>query len=110
MDILYRPNRSAQWLLCAIMLFVIQPSTLPAQTNQTNKLDEVKAATATTAEHFIQQGRQLEIDGHWADALSLYQQAIKSHPRNDKLIEKRTIARIHYDLERRYSDNSLSKH
>ncbi|MEM9410008.1 MAG: S41 family peptidase [Planctomycetota bacterium] len=115
MDILYRTLRSVGWLLVAVMLVGLQPLFLTAQSSDIRSEVSYRAdaqpknSIGNTAERFIQQGRQLEIDGHWADALSLYQQAIKNFPRNQKLIEKRTIARIHYDLERRYSDNSFRR-
>lgn len=108
MDILDRTKRSPGWLLLVILMFVVsQPLTLSAQTNEFNSQQTTVAKAKSTPDHFIQQGRQLESEGHWADALTLYQQAIKTFPRNSKLIEKRTIARIHYDLQRRYSDNSF---
>ena len=109
MDILDRTKRSTGWLLCAILMFVVsQPLTLSAQTNDFQPTNSIAKADSTP-DYFIQQGNQLESEGHWADALALYQQAIKNFPKHSKLIEKRTIARIHYDLERRYSDNSFRK-
>ena len=114
MDILYRTKSSTRWLFLAISLLVFQPLTLSAQTGtQTNEFtapsitDDI--AHPETADHFIEQGRKLESSGSWGDALSLYQKAIKSYPNNEKLVERRTIARIHYDLQRRYSDNSFRK-
>lgn len=110
MDILHRTTRSTGWLLLAMLMFVVsQPLTLSAQTNDFNSHQQAVAKAQSTPDYFIQQGSQLESDGHWADALTLYQQAIKNFPRNSQLIEKRTIARIHYDLQRRYSDNSFRK-
>lgn len=99
---------SVRWLLLAI-LFVSQPLTLSAQTNQEAQQNPSIAKAESTADYFIQQGQELEAQGHWADALSLYQKAIKTFPKHAQLLEKRTIARIHYDLQRRYSDNSFRK-
>lgn len=114
MDILHRTTSSKRWLLLALSLLVFQPSTLTAQTNVVP--DEFARTDIVTPDiqpdsiaRFIERGKQLESTGSWGDALSLYQKAIKSFPNNDKLIERRTIARIHYDLQRRYSDNSFRK-
>ena len=106
MDILYRTRSSARWLLIAI-LFVFQPMTLSAQTNEPVPLEPTITRNTNSADQFIQQGRELEQQGNWGEALGLYQKAIKSFPKHPQLIEKRTIARIHYDLQRRYSDNSF---
>ena len=109
MDIRYRTTSSARWLLSVVLLIAFQPATLTAQTNATLDGPDISAAPTDSAEQLIEQGRVLERDGQWADALTLYQQGIKSFPKNAKLVEKRTIARIHYDLQRRYSDNSFRK-
>ena len=109
MDIQYRTYSSARWMISFILLFVLQPVTLSAQTNETLISNENPAAAQQAAADTLAQGRELEKGGQWADALSLYQQAIKTYPKNTKLIEKRTIARIHYDLQRRYSDKSFRK-
>jgi carboxyl-terminal processing protease len=55
----------------------------------------------------IQQGDEFERQGLWADALSLYQTALKSSPENSQLMHRRSLARIHYDLGRRYADASF---
>ena len=115
MDILHRTKPSKRWLLLAFSLLVLQPSTLTAQTGVvTNEFSQPAIAVTPnakpdSAQQFVEQGKRLESTGSWGDALSLYQKAIKSFPNNDKLIERRTIARIHYDLQRRYSDNSFRK-
>jgi carboxyl-terminal processing protease len=53
------------------------------------------------------EGESLERDGKWADALSLYQTALKKQPNDQSLIQRRSLARIHYDLGRRYGDTSF---
>lgn len=55
----------------------------------------------------IRQGKELEQEGRWGDALGLYQQTLKANPHEPKLNRRRSIARIHFDLGRRYSDASF---
>lgn len=55
----------------------------------------------------LQQGEKLEREGKWSDALSLYQTALKKSPDHQPLIQRRSLARIHYDLGRRYADTSF---
>ncbi len=108
MDILCRTHCCTRWLMLASLLFFLSPMTLSAQTPGVSLSAQPEiSASLDSADQLIQQGQQLENEGRWADALNLYQGAIKSHPKNQNLVERRTIARIHYDLERRYSDQSF---
>jgi carboxyl-terminal processing protease len=59
------------------------------------------------ADKFLQEGEEFERSRQWGDALGIYQQAIKLHPANPKLRQRRAVARIHFDFERRYSDSSF---
>ena len=52
-------------------------------------------------------GREFEQQGLWGEALNLYQSALKSDPKNELIKTRRAVARIHYDLKRRYSDRSF---
>ncbi|MEL7497507.1 MAG: S41 family peptidase [Planctomycetota bacterium] len=63
-------------------------------------------STATAA---LEQGDQFETKGEWGDALSLYQQALRKFPQDELLKTRRSVARIHYDLDRRYADSSFIK-
>ncbi|HMP77846.1 MAG TPA: S41 family peptidase [Pirellulaceae bacterium] len=54
----------------------------------------------------LQQALEYESREQWADALMVYQQALKHQPHDPTLLHKRALARIHYDLARRYNDQS----
>ncbi len=56
---------------------------------------------------YQEQGRELEQSGQWGEALALYQQALKEFPKNAALVQRRSMARLHFDLDRRYSDTSF---
>ncbi len=58
-------------------------------------------------EKVLLDGKNLEQQGLWGEALGVYQSALKSAPDNEPLKTRRAVARIHYDLERRYSDASF---
>ena len=51
----------------------------------------------------------LESQEQWGEALTLYQHALKKHPNNENLKTRRAVARIHFDLDRRYADTSFVK-
>ena len=55
----------------------------------------------------LTEGRQLEAGGKWAEALSLYQSAIKDFPQSQAIRVRSKLARLHYDAQRRYSDQSF---
>lgn len=54
----------------------------------------------------LQHGANLEKQEKWAEALSHYENAIKRFPNDKTLRGHQDLARIHYDLDRRYDDNS----
>ena len=58
-------------------------------------------------EQVLLEGKALEQQGLWGEALGAYQSALKISPANETLQTRRAVARIHYDLERRYSDTSF---
>ena len=69
--------------------------------------DAQSVADATDATKTLTEGRGLEKDGRWGEALGLYQQFLRSHPVDKSIQQRRSVARLHFDLERRYSDSSF---
>lgn len=91
--------------LAATLLF-----TSPLCFGQTSEPQWKQArADATPATHVLNQGLEFEQQGKWGQALSLYQQALRENPKSQQLRQRRTIARIHFDLDRRYGDQSFLK-
>jgi carboxyl-terminal processing protease len=65
------------------------------------------AAAAAQISQVLHQGRQLETDRRWGEALSLYEDAVRKFP-DDRTIRVRfDVTRLHYDLARRYDDRSF---
>jgi carboxyl-terminal processing protease len=55
----------------------------------------------------LRNGQQLEQQRRWGEALAHYEDAVRQYP-DDALLQQRFDAsRLHYDLERRYSDRSF---
>lgn len=61
----------------------------------------------TVADSVLKEGRKFETQGQWGEALSHYEEAIRIYRNNSELLRRMQIARIHFDLERRYSDRSF---
>lgn len=69
--------------------------------------NQVQKSTASDIDSVLRNGRSLESDGRWGEALGVYQSALKLNPKNELLKTRRAVSRIHYDLDRRYSDASF---
>ncbi|MBL8828244.1 MAG: S41 family peptidase [Planctomycetaceae bacterium] len=67
------------------------------------------APLTSTAEirTIIERGRVLETERRWGEALTVYEDALRNFPRDPDLTQRFNVARIHYDLARRYSDVSF---
>jgi len=96
-------RRAAQAYLCALLLLLISTASTPLISHaNTGTTDGVGAVNETIAK-----GTALEDQGHWSDALILYQQALKSNPNDRQLQHRRSLARLHYDLDKRQADSSF---
>ena len=83
-------------LLTAAILFPLTSASAQSVAN----------ASADAGQTLIE-GRDLEKDGRWGDALGLYQQFLRANPVDKNIQRRRSVARLHFDLERRYSDSSF---
>ena len=102
---------TCSWMRCAtwrkscwiavFSLLVVAPAFAQSPSAESARLDVDSMASV------MQQGAEFERQGLWADALSLYQAALKNSPENSQLVQRRSLARIHYDLGRRYADSSF---
>lgn len=55
----------------------------------------------------LEQGAALERQRRWGEALLHYEQAVKNFPGRPTLKEKLSLARVHYDIGRRYHDDTF---
>jgi len=69
----------------------------------------IENTDSSAARSALSKGAQLEKDELWGEALSLYQSTLRDFPKNKALQTRRSVARIHFDLGRRYSDTSFLK-
>ncbi|HVT30658.1 MAG TPA: S41 family peptidase [Lacipirellulaceae bacterium] len=81
------------------------PAMAPADNSpSSNTPDAVKTAAIS---HVLESGRTLEQSGHWADALTKYDEALHEYPEDQQLQARFDLARLHYSLEQRYDDRSF---
>ncbi|MBN1853330.1 MAG: S41 family peptidase [Pirellulales bacterium] len=55
----------------------------------------------------LERGRQLEANRSWAEALTLYEEAMREYPNDASLLERYDLAKLHFSLGRRYEDDSF---
>lgn len=90
-------------LLCALFCLVI-PQHASAQNGNVG-IRQASAEARPELNQVIDAGKALELQGRWGEALAHYQKALKVIPENRQIKTRRSIARIHYDLNRRYADS-----
>jgi len=99
-------NRVLRTLLTVFSLLWLQTSAVvtPTATAAESELRFVDSEHSLAT--LLQQGSYLEQQHKWAEALSHYEKATKRFPHNKTLLGHQDLARIHYDLDRRYDDSS----
>jgi len=95
----FTSNRSA-FLLATYIIFFSLTCIWSA-----NALALQPPAETLDVKQVLVEGRNLEQQGLWGEALSVYQSALKADPNNETVKTRRAVARIHYDLERRAQDS-----
>lgn len=106
MQVLVTP-RLRKLLLSIAFALVACP--LPAQVRIVVPQPAGQARAADTIEDILRRGQQFESDRRWGDALSLYETELRRHPNDPALSPRHELAKIHYDLGRRYNDGSFCK-
>ena len=57
-------------------------------------------------EGVVRRGQKLESEQRWGEAVTLYEEALRENPHDRDLAARHELAKIHYDLGRRYHDTS----
>ncbi len=87
--------------LAALVLFFV--STAVAQQTTTISINTHSAEVGKA----LQDGRRLERERRWGEALTHYEDAIREFPYDASLQRRFDYTRLHYDLGRRYADRSF---
>jgi len=99
----------APWLIAALCLAVLAGPfsgplfVAPAEA----QVRFVPESLPDSLSKWLEEGRQLESQARWGEALSHYEDALREHPGEARLQKRQELAQIHYDLSRRYSDESF---
>ncbi|MEX2015122.1 MAG: hypothetical protein WD873_00705, partial [Candidatus Hydrogenedentales bacterium] len=60
-------------------------------------------------ETVLSEGRELETQNRWSEAVSLYEEAARKNPAQPALEERLDLAKLHHDIARRYADSTFRK-
>lgn len=94
-----RPTRKLHHLTLLLGLFVFSTSSATAEPPLPLDLDDSRSAMSI--------GEEMERAGQWLEAIRHYERALERWPDNEDLKYGRRRARVHFRVERRYSDHSF---
>lgn len=94
-----RPTRKLHHLTLLLGLFVFSTSSATAEPPLPLDLDDSRSAMSI--------GEEMERAGQWLEAIRHYERALERWPENEDLKYGRRRARVHFRVERRYSDHSF---
>ena len=66
-------------------------------------------ASTPELETVLGEGRELETQRRWGEAVTLYEEASRRNPGQPALEERLDLAKIHYDIGRRYADARIAR-
>jgi carboxyl-terminal processing protease len=89
-------------LLLTLTLGWSTATPLPAQ----QRIPQDALVNVAELEQVLRVGEQLEREQRWGEALAHYEEAVRQHPGRADLEQRLKLARLHYELARRYHDRS----
>ncbi|MGA2259601.1 MAG: hypothetical protein ABSG53_33410, partial [Thermoguttaceae bacterium] len=92
------------WFVALAMLAV------PAVAQQPPTFSLAFSERSIQIDSYLQHGQQLEVQRRWGEALAHYEEGLRQFPDENALEKRFELARLHYDLGRRYADRSFAEH
>lgn len=93
--------------LLLFLVFTCGAATADAQLRIVVPQDDAPTVTTSAVDDVLRRGQQFEAERRWGDALTLYEDALRHRPGDPALGPRHELAKIHYDLGRRYNDTSF---
>ncbi len=98
------PRRVLQRAFPLVLAALVGAFIATTASGQIRFAPEVRAAAAV--DEVLRRGFELEAARRWGEALAHYEDALRNYPGEIRLERQFSLARMHYDLVRRYSDAS----
>ena len=93
---------ASRLLILALVAIVLQVSHSTGYAQKGTIGGDVASPSA-----LLDQGKSLERQNRWIDALSFYENAVRQYPADETVKLRHTLAQIHCDLDRRLADRSF---
>ncbi len=93
-----------RWFLLALLL--VFGLALPAAAQTQVRIVPAQQSVAEI-DGVLERAQKAESEQRWGEALSIYEEALREFPDHSGLGSRHNLAKIHYDLSRRYSDSSF---
>ena len=55
----------------------------------------------------LARGQKLETEERWGEAVTLYEDTLRHHGADASIAQRHDVAKLHYDINRRYNDSSF---
>ena len=72
-------------------------------------LTEPEAPAVVDTPDLLSRGQRLEAEHRWGEAVTLYEEALRENPQDAELAQRHDQAKLHYEVGRRYNDQSFIK-
>ena len=99
-----------RWLLAAAVLSFAALLAAPAAAQQPATSTLAFTEQSLAIDGYLQRGQELEGQRRWGEALAHYEEGLRQFPQDNALEKRFELARLHYDLGRRYADRSFAEH
>jgi len=102
-----KTTQPVRWLLCALwFVCLLAPAARAAA--QVRILPATSELPSAQIDLVLRRAQQLEGERRWGEALAVYEEALRDYPHEQKTFgDRQSLAKIHYDLGRRYGDSSF---
>ncbi len=102
------------WSLWVLTFVAVAPLHAQSPANQPAKLSPATVSVESSAarvrvEEVLREGSKFETGEQWGEALSHYEDALRDFPEDRLLKQRHDQARIHFDVGRRYHDDSFRR-
>jgi carboxyl-terminal processing protease len=99
-----------RWLFAAAVLCLAAVLTAPLAAQQPSTSTLAFSERSLQIDGYLQRGQELEGQQRWGEALAHYEEGLRQFPQDNALEKRFELARLHYDLGRRYADRSFAEH
>ncbi len=101
-----------RWVLkasrrCALAIFLLASLSAVVLAQPTTTISIVSSSVGI--DRLLEQGYQLERESRWGEAVSHYEEALRTYPADTSLLQRFEYVRVHYDLGRRLADRSFNE-